>query len=213
MTERHRVVSYWAPRETANELQGIPRYLRMISLGKLLVGVLVLALLAVVIVLPLLEGEDGGMRIILSQLPQSESDEMPRMLNPRYEGIDAENQPFTIRAQQAIQQDAESVRLIGLQGDIALKSGNWLALEAEQGLLQIMKKKLLLQGKVHLYSDDGNEFTTNRVLVNLETGDAWGPDPVSAQGQMGTISAGGFQMSTYYKAIRFTKRVKLVLYP
>ncbi len=212
MSDRH-LMPHWAPRETGAQLLGIPRYLRMISLGKLLVGTLVLALLGVVIVMPLLNHEESGMRIMFNQLPQTSAVEMPSMKNPRYEGVDADNQPFTIRAKEAIQQDVDSVRLIALQADIALKQGNWLALQADQGLLQIMKKKMLLQGNVHVYSDEGNEFNTSKVLVNLETGDAWGPEPVSGQGQMGSIQAGGFQMSTSYKAIRFTNRVKLVLYP
>lgn len=212
MTDRH-LLPHWAPRETGAQLLAIPRYLRVISLSKILLGALVVALIGVVIVLPLTDRGDSGMRIAFDKLPQVTHTDQPKMLNPQYESIDTDNQPFSIRAKEAIQQDFDSVRLIGLQADIALKQGSWIALQAEQGLLQIGRKKLLLQGSVHVYSDDGNEFTTPRVLVNLATGDAWGPDGVSGQGAMGTITAGNFQFSAEHKAIRFANRVKLILYP
>jgi hypothetical protein len=80
-------------------------------------------------------------------------------------------------------------------------------------LLQILKKKLLLQGNVHIFTDDGNEFVTQQILVNLDTGDAWGPSEIKAQSPAGTIQSGAFQLSMEYKAIRFSNRVKMVIYP
>jgi hypothetical protein len=204
---------HWTPRETAGQLVAIPRYLRVIGVSKILIGVLVIALIAVVIIMPLLNKDDNGMRIVFNKLPVSQDVEKPKMVNPRFESVDAENQPFTIRAREAVQHDVDSVLLTGLEADIALNQGNWLALQAEQGLLQIGNKKMLLQGKVHIFSDDGNEITTERVFVKLDTGDAWGPEPVQAQGAIGTISAGSFQLSPEKKAIRFSHGVKLVLYP
>jgi lipopolysaccharide export system protein LptC len=172
----------WAPQETASQLLRIPSYLRLISASKLLLGLLVVTLVAVVIVMPLMNREESGMRVVLSQIPITNVIEKPRMINPTFESVDSSNQPFTIRAKEAVQEDSESVKLFELKADIALNSGNWLALQAEEGILQIEKQKLLLQGNVHLFSDDGNEFRTQRLLVNLATGDVWGPVAVQGQG-------------------------------
>lgn len=204
---------HWEPRETAVQLLKIPGYLRVISFSKLLIGFLVVALVGVVIVMPLMNKEESGMRIVLAKLPMTDVVEKPRMINPKFESVDSSNQPFTVKAKEAIQQDIDSVRLIGLEGDIALNSGSWIALKAEQGLLQILKKKLLLQGNVHVFTDEGNEFTTPQILVNLATGDAWGPAEIKGQGAMGSLTAGSFQLSMEHKAIRFSNRVKLVIYP
>lgn len=211
--DNHRLIPHWQPRETASQLLKIPSYLMLINFSKLFIGALVVILVAVVIVMPIINKDDNGARIILSKLPVSDIIEKPRMINPKFESVDSKNQPYTVKAKEAIQQDVDSVRLIGLEADIALNDGNWIAVKADQGLLQILNKKLLLQGNVHVLTNEGNEFTTSQVLMNLDTGDAWGPAEIKAQSPMGTIHAGSFQISTQYKAIRFSNRVKLVIYP
>lgn len=212
--EARPTVSYWAPKETSRQLSAIPRYLRMISFSKVLIGAVVIALITVVIVMPLANREETGMRIIMNQLPLAQgTDDKPRMESPRFEGVDGKNRPFTVTAKEAIQEDITTVNLIELKANITLENGKWLAIEAQQGVLQIPNKRMLLNGMVKVKSSDGEEFTTDQILVNLATGDTWGPKPVQASAAMGSISAESFQFSMFYKAIRFSKNVKLIIYP
>lgn len=213
--EARPTVSYWAPKENAMQLSGIPRYLKMIGFSKLLIGMVVVALITVVIVMPLANREETGMRIIMNQLPMAATgaDDTPKMENPRFEGVDNKNRPFSVTAQRAIQEDISTVRLINLKAQIALENEKWMAISAQQGILQIPNKKMLLHGAVQFNASDGEAFTTEQILVNLGTGDAWGPKPVQAQAAMGSISADSFQFSQSYKAIRFSNHVKLIIYP
>ncbi len=208
-------VSYWAPKETSRQLMGVPRYLKMIGFSKLLIGMVVIALVTVVIVMPLANREETGMRIMMNELPvaQDQTDDTPKMGNPRFEGVDSKNNPFVVTADQAIQQDISTVRLINLKAQITLKDGKWMAISANQGLLQIPHKKVLLDGKVEFTTAEGESFSTEQIMVNLGTGDAWGPKPVEAKAAMGTIRADSFQFSQSYEAIRFSNQVKLVIYP
>jgi lipopolysaccharide export system protein LptC len=186
----------------------------MIGFSKLLIGAIVIALITVVIVMPLMNREETGMRIMMNQLPLAQdTDEKPRMENPRFEGVDGKNRPFTVTAKEAIQEDITTVNLIELKANITLEEGKWLAISAQQGVLQIPNKKMLLSGMVKVNSAEGEEFTTDQILVNLATGDTWGPKPVQARAAMGSISADSFQFSMFYKAIRFSKNVKLIIYP
>ncbi len=210
--EEDAVEKRWKPRENGRQLLAIPRYLRVIGFSKLLIGLIVVALITVVIAMPLANREETGMRIILNQLPVvADTNDKPKMESPRYEGVDSKNRPYIVTAKEAIQEDITTIRLIDLKANITLEDGKWVALEANQGVLQITNQKLLLQGKVHCYSSEGNQFLTEEILVNLGSGDAWGPKAVQAQSPMGAIAAGNVQLSMHYQAIRFGKGVKLVV--
>jgi lipopolysaccharide export system protein LptC len=204
----------WEPRETAALLRGMPKYLRQVKSSKLLVGLLVVSLLAIVIILPLLQGQESGMRIALSAVSsQSEEGEKPLMVNPRFESVDAKNQPFSITADSAEQLDNDRVKLNKVKGDIALNDGTWLAMQSESGLLNINKNLLLLADEVELFSDEGYEFYTERVQVSLKNASALGDKPVRGNSPMGKIQADAIEITPRGERIRFIDNVKVTIYP
>lgn len=208
-----RFLQYWQPREVERQLLAIPRLLRLISMSKLAIGILVLALVTVVIVLPLLHEDDSVIRIALNQEPQAQSTTLPKMLNPRYESTDGDGQPYTIRAEEAVQKDADTVQLSKIQADVALHKGYWLALQAEQGALQVKKKRMYLQGGIHIFSDAGYELRTEEAYVDMASSSALGDLPIQGQGPFGTIRANGFRIVGETQSVFFQDNVKLVLYP
>lgn len=135
------------------------------------------------------------------------------LVNPRFESMDEKNQPFTITAQRAVQsaRDPSVVLLDAPVADITLTNGTWLAAAADRGAYRQNADKLLLQGKVRLSHDEGYEVTTDKLLVNLKSREAWSDEPVYGQGPAGTLQATGLQAHAGTEQLVFTGPVKLVL--
>lgn len=204
---------HWQPREIERQLLAIPRQLRLISFSKLMIGLLVVALLALVIALPLLQQEDSAIRVVFSEMPEAGNAQKPVMLNPRYESVDSRNQPFTIRAKQARQQDIDTVELVKIQADMAMEGGSWMAMQAEQGVLQLKKKRGYLRGDIRMFSDDGYELHTQEAYLNMQDNAAYAQAAIRGQGPMGNIEADSYAISGKDRTLLFQGNVKLVLYP
>jgi len=141
--------------------------------------------------------------------------EDPSIVNPRYIGIDKNNQSYSITADLArrLAKGSMSVELEMPKADITLEDGSWLVVTAKNGVFKRTKKTLNLIGAVNLYHDSGYEFRTTKVRIDLEKGNADGDTPIRGQGQFGDMQAEGFRLIDKGKTIIFTGKSKLVLYP
>lgn len=206
-------LKHWQPQEVERQLMAIPRLLKLINMSKLMIGFVVVVLLGIVIALPLLHEDESAIRIVFSEMPEAGSNEKPVMMNPRYESVDSRNQPFTVRAKQARQHDIDTVELQTIQADMALNEGNWLAMQAQQGMLQLKKKKMYLRGDVVMYSDDGYELHTEQVYLDVNNNTAYANSAIWGQGPMGKLKADSYQIAGEEQSVLFKGNVKLVLYP
>lgn len=146
-------------------------------------------------------------------LPQEQQVGRNELLNPRFESRDDKDQPFTITASRAIQSanDPQLVLLDKPMADIALQDGAWLAVQAEKGSYRQEEEKLLLEGAVKLFHNDGYEMKTEKMLVHIKTREAWSDQPVHAQGPAGTLDATGLTANGGTGKLIFTGPAKLVL--
>ena len=135
------------------------------------------------------------------------------LIKPRFESTDEKNQPFTITAKRAVQskRDPSVVLLENPMADITLQTGTWMAAQAEKGAYRQNSERLLLQGGVKLFHDNGYEVTTEKLLVNLKNREAWSDHPVYGQGPAGTLEATGMQAHAETDHLIFTGPAKLTL--
>jgi len=203
------------PQEVERKLSNIPLYIRMTSFGKIAIGLIVVLLIAAVVIAPFMKTEDEGMRIALMQTVTSDASlaEKPIMKNPRFESVDGANQPYTVRAKEAIQQDEERVALNAINADVALNNGLWLALSAQKGVLDIPAQKLQLDDKVHLIASNGYELHSPSAYVDMKTSRAQGTEGIEGQGPMGNIKSDEFLIEGDSQRVLFTKNVQLKIYP
>ena len=131
-----------------------------------LVVKLIMALLATMVILPLIRGDSSGVRIALTGA-QEVPDARPVMKNPRFQGADSKMQPYMVTAKSAIQQDADTIVLNTVQADLTLKDNTWLAVKAEQGTLKLSRQVLYLVGNVDVFHDGGYEMHTERAFVDM----------------------------------------------
>ena len=180
---------------------------------KILLPVVAALLIVLILVWPYLGTEDLRFRLSFAALNANQNED-PSMVNPRYLGIDKENQAYSITADLARKQMGEgaSVELEMPKADITLDDGTWLVLTAKNGVFKQTKSTLDLTGAVNLFHDSGYEFQTSQAEIDLEKGQAQGSNVVRGQGPFGEMQGEGFRLVDKGRTIVFTGKSKLVIY-
>lgn len=188
-------------------------YSRFVQMMKVLLPAVAALLIVLILVWPYLRSEDLRFRLSFAALTANETED-PSMVNPRYLGIDGENQAFSITADLArrLAEGSSGVELEMPKADITLSDGTWLVVTANNGVYKQIKKTLELTGSVNMFHDSGYEFKTSKVSIDLEKGLAEGDAAVRGQGPFGDLSGEGFRLIDKGKTIVFTGKSKLVIY-
>lgn len=185
-------------------------YTRFVRGMRLLLPLVALGMLGLVVVWPQLNETEVVATQEVAGPPAVGKNEL---INPRFESEDSQSQPFTITATRAVQsaRDPELVQLEKPMADITLKDGTWLAGSADSGFYQQEAEKLMLEGSVKLYHDDGYEILTEKLFLDIKSEEAWSDTPVYGQGPAGTLTASGVRLSRQNDILIFTGPAKLVL--
>jgi lipopolysaccharide export system protein LptC len=184
----------------------------LVGTMKVMLPALAAAIVLVLIAWPQLVPDDRDFRLSVSDLAPEEVDNLT-MVNPRYRSRDAENRPFTIVAERAIQESsgADEVELSAPQADMTLKDGSWVTLTADQGLYERKREYLHLEDNVRLFHDRGFQFETPKADVDLEAGIAHSDTPVTGHGPEGQIDSQGFRILDKGGRIIFTGKSHMTI--
>lgn len=210
---------YIRPRPRGSRWRAVA-YSRFVALMKVILPAVALSLVVLVGIWPYLQAEDTSFRIGFSALKAR--DVMgPRMVNPRYVGVDEESRPFTVTADLA--RDAAEggaadgtptvVELDVPKADITLEDGSWLVLTSDSGVFRRDQRNLSLSGSVTLFHDSGYEIIGQTAKVDLRSGEASSDQPVVGHGPFGELEAEGFRLHDKGKVINFDGKARLVLHP
>ncbi len=194
-------------------LEPVIGYTRMVSATKLILSAIALILTLVLIILPLINPMYDNFRLTFSSIEGGEKAKNPRMINPRFQGIDGEDQTYNIIADDATMNENEELTLNNLNADMSLNDGTWVSLLANKGVLSNNHKKLYLTGNVGLYTNSQYEFITDEITINMKDSSAYGTHSVIGKAPIGTIKADGFRLFDKGQRVIFTGRVKVVMYP
>lgn len=154
---------------------------------------------------------ESGIRVVFTNIPKRENLQNV-MMKPHYQGVDANNHPFTVIADKATQLDKENVALENVQGDMTMGDGAWVAVNAASGTINITTKQLELHDRVNMFYDGGYEFRSDYAHVDIQQGRAYGNLPVEGQGPPGTLTADRFEVDKRGQVIRFEGSVKMKVY-
>jgi len=178
---------------------------------KRLLPALALALLSAVVFWPEIEGNEDRSRVSFRRSIQPRAEAL-RVVNPRYQGVDELNRPFTITAGTAQQQgSAQILDLDEPRADILLTDGAWVYVRAHGGRFDKPANHLDLAGEVTIYHDSGIMLRTETAAVQMDEGTASGDSPVAAQGGFGTLTSEGFRLRERGAVVIFTGRAHAVL--
>ncbi len=187
---------------------------RRVAFLKMILPVTVMVLVAAVFAWPSLTKTTSGFRLDFG-LDVGQIGGQGGMVNPRFLGVDSQEQPYTITAAHAShpENDTNRVNLSAPEADLSLKGGDWFFVRADEGVYDRAAESLDLVGDVTMYTDQGVEFRTTRAHVDLTSGTARGDQPVHGQGPWGLIDSVGF---TYQRdgghVLRFLGRPTMILH-
>lgn len=138
--------------------------------------------------------------------------ESGRMLQPHYRGVDERGRPYTLTASWANQTGPNRVELGAPKGDMVLESGNWMQVQAKQGVFIQRAELLDLSKDVVLYRDDGTVVRTETAAVDVKQGAASSDDKTHAEGPFGVLDAQGFMLTDKGATIQFQGPARLILH-
>ncbi|NDF11249.1 MAG: hypothetical protein EB060_00320 [Proteobacteria bacterium] len=201
----------------SNAEQSRGRYLwrrsGIVNKFKYLIGITALMLVAVLIIWPFTAPEERRIQMAISDAKdKGEENEKPKMMRPRFHGVDKNDQPFTIIAESATQLDPENLLLDTPSGDVMMKDGSWISLNSKSATYKMKEKKVLLAGGVNVFLNNGYEMHTDAVAADMESGEALSQSTVKIQGDAGTLDATGFRAEERGNVIYFTGPVKVTIY-
>jgi lipopolysaccharide export system protein LptC len=133
----------------------------------------------------------------------------------KYDGKDDKGRPFTITATSASHKDGDD-RHIALKkpmADLVLNSGSYVALTANDGLLDRDIDIITLNGDVTLFHDNGLSFQTSSATIDLKAKTAEGDAAVEGQNGKGELTSEGFRVRDDGDTILFTGKAYVKIYP
>ncbi|WP_240789926.1 LPS export ABC transporter periplasmic protein LptC [Roseomonas sp. HF4] len=196
----------WAP--SAGQ---IARRRVAVRIAKWLFPLAGVALLAGIAIWPEIDRMEDRARVSFRRVVTAAPDAV-RVIEPRYQGLDEQNRPYTVTADIAAQTDTpDLVDLARPRADILLTDGSWVLLESQAGRFDKARNRLDLTGEVTLWQDGGNMLVTDAAEIDLNEGAASGDRPVAAQGPFGTLVSEGFRLTERGQVVVFTGRARAML--
>lgn len=187
-------------------------YAATVTALKILLPAIAIALMILVALWPHFLLDGGRFQIVADESGDVGIDRLS-MINPRFQGTDSRDRPFTVTAERAVQDLADDglILLARPKADITLEDGAWVALQAEQGFYHRDAETLRLAGGVDLFHDQGYEIHTPSAAIDLNGGTAEGHEPVEAQGPFGELTAEGFRVAERGAIVEFIGRSRLLV--
>jgi len=133
----------------------------------------------------------------------------------KYDGKDSKGRPYSITADSASHADGDD-RHIALKkplADIIMSTGAYVALTANDGVLDRDADIVTLNGDVTLFHDNGLSFQTDSATIHLKDKTAEGSDPVEGQNGDGELISQGFRVLDDGDTIVFTGKAYMKIYP
>lgn len=137
------------------------------------------------------------------------------LADAKYEGKDEKGRPFSITADSAshIDGDDRHIEMSKPLADIVMSSGAYVALTANDGVLDRDTDTMVLNGDVTLFHDNGLSFQTDSATIDLKNKTAEGNDPVEGQNGDGELISEGFRVRDDGDTIEFTGKAYMKIYP
>jgi lipopolysaccharide export system protein LptC len=190
-------------------LAAIARRRWLVALGKRLLPVAAVALLAAMALWPELGGEADKARLAYRR--DTLTTASGQLTNARYHGLDQHGEPYTVTAASARQVGPDRIDLTTPKADLSMSSGTWVIGQGNAGVFLQKSEQLDLSGEVTLYRDDGTTLTTDAAALDVKAGAAAGAERTHAEGPFGTLDAQGFTLTDHGAVIRFAGPARMVL--
>ena len=211
-SERHaRTAAALAPSIAGTRSFGA-RYSRFVGTMKVLLPLTAAAIAGLILAWPGAYEDPQEIALTFAETNSTDA-ETPGMANARYVGTDANNRPFLVTADEALQDPGKPdlINMVALQADMTLDNGVWMSVMASSGRYDRAQKTLQLAGPVNIFSDAGYEFHAQSARIDLQNNIAESDEPVQGHGPFGTLSADSFRVIDQGQRLLFRKNVRMII--
>ncbi len=207
------MANLWDAHDVGHIFGPIKRYTRFVDFSKLILALLAAVLVVMVVIIPIRNSGENGARLVFSSIEKTTLVDKPKMLHLRYQGMDKNNQPYNVTADTGVQVSDDLIQLTNPQADITTKEGKWAAIVSKEAFLNSKAKQIDAKGSVDVFYDQGYEFTTEFMHVDIEQKTITSDLPVQGHGPSGTLTAqGGFIATQADNRIFFKGPVHTVVF-
>lgn len=191
------------------------RYTRVVGWLRLVLPLTAFALIGVVALWPHLSGGYGSMIAPMIANGEIVDTDTMRMHRPRYVGRTASAEPYTVTAETATVDPADSdrIHLDRLDADLASAGPRDIHVVASSGLFHRASDELDMDGGIELLTSDGYLFETESARVDLQRGRVVGQQPIAGTGPTGDLEADRFEIREGGAVLHFEGRVKVTIEP
>ncbi|MBL9059625.1 MAG: LPS export ABC transporter periplasmic protein LptC [Mangrovicoccus sp.] len=169
-------------------------YTRAVTIAKVVLPLLALAILTGLIVLARTAPEGEPLRYVTRDV--EDLADQQRLGEGRHEAVTREGAEVTITAAQLVP-DAQRPRVThgtDLTARMVTREGFVYDLDADTGVIDEIAMESLLTGNVVVTSSDGYTMTTDQMMMRTDRTYAESRAPVHADGPLGTLDAGRMQV-------------------
>ncbi len=210
MSERPGTTGNYTPKRRGALGHG---YSFFVKVMKLALPALALAIIGTVIVRLSSEPEVES-KISLFPSTEKTTPGQIEMVGGRYEGVDADGNPYTITAERASRamNSPDSGVLEKILADITLSDKTWIAVKAGSGDFDRLTEVLKLQDEVHAFHDSGYEVVMKDLAMNLKEKSAFTVSPVTGHGPLGAVTAQNMTVTDQGNLVVFGGPVTLTIF-
>lgn len=210
----------WTEKEVDKLTASFKRYRIFVFILKFILPLSAAVLMVMIIFFA--EKEDGSAKITVENVAKEKMKpqditSVGKMENPRFQGLDAQNQPYSIKAEQAWQQNKNEIMLQNITADITMENGNWMSAVAGAGHYFLSNNIINLSEGVDIFITDANQKTTQIIAQNLQLDVkkslAKSDSPIKVISDLSNFSASSFVADKNAEKITFEGPIKLVIIP
>ena len=205
-------IVYFAKNRLSMLFEPVIGYTRVVSATKFILSFIAFIMVLMIVLIPFFNPVQDNFRITFSSINGNEEIEDPKMINHRFQGIDKDDQTYNISAKEAIKKQNKTLILKDINADINLKDGTWVALMADKGTFNHKDSSLILENSVSLFTNNGYEFYTKDIEVDIKNNSAYGYSKVHGNGPIGSVSADSFKALDKGEKTIFTGNVVVTLH-
>jgi lipopolysaccharide export system protein LptC len=190
-------------------------YSQFVGWMKFVLPLAAVALIALMIGWPRINGDEDGFRLSIADL-SPDADGTLGITRARFSGTDRFDRPYLVTAAHATQ-DAngfDAFVLETLQADLTLANGTWVTISAATGQFERSARILDLSGPISVFTNVGYEIHADQARLYLEQGVVVSDGPVQGYGPIGAITAArGVAFSSATGILTFTGDVRVTINP
>lgn len=149
-------------------------------------------------------------------IPQSQNDiGENELLNPHFSSTDAQNQPISVTAASALQnqENSDLIKLDTPNADLKMKDGSDINIKALSGVYEQNSEKLFLQNNVVIRHQSGYELQGEEMRIDMKSRQAFSDQDVQIIGPDAKINAVGLDGDMGAGVLIFKGPATLTLYP